>query len=353
MKMRFLITGLLCIIGLALTAQDTAIVYFTKEISGEGVMKAFSRIDSSVTGKVGVKVHFGEEGNTNFLSPELSRLLVTTYQGTYVESNVLYVGKRRYTESHKQLARDHGFVYAPVDILDDSGEMEIPVEMKHFKVIRAPKGLDNYGTYIIFSHFKGHGSAGFGGAIKNVGMGMAAISGKMAQHASTVPLLRDTTRCTRCYLCTDACPVDAIKLDPVRIDTAKCIGCGACIGVCPERIFNVPWRSTEESVFQERMVEYTKGMIDGRNFLYVNVLANIARECDCAGRSSKPFTEDIGILASTDILAIEAASHDLVNKGHKCQDAFLKETGVSGKTQLEYAEKIGMGTPVYKLVEIK
>jgi uncharacterized protein len=332
--------------------QDTTLVYFSKDISAEGIVRLFSYIDSAVTGKVALKVHFGEEGNTNFLSPELSRRMVQKYQATYVETNVLYVGKRRYTATHKKLAHDHGFVFADVDILDDGGDTTVATAMKHYTQVRIPKRLDAYDTYIIFSHFKGHGSAGFGGAIKNVGMGMAPISGKMAMHASAVPVLRDTASCIRCDFCIHDCPVDAIRLNPVRIDTAKCIGCGMCIGVCPERIFNVPWRSTEPSVFQERLVEYTKVILEGRNFMYVNVLANIARECDCAGRSSKPFMEDIGVLVSTDILAIEEASHDLVNKGHQCQDAFEKETGVSGRTQLNYAHSIGLGNKVYKLVEV-
>lgn len=352
MKRNFFFLCILFAFILSATAQDSSRVFFTSEISPESVLRIFSHIDSTVTGKVAVKVHFGEEGNTNFLSPELSRLLIESLNGTYVETNVLYVGKRRYTESHKQLARDHGFVYAPVDILDDEGYINIPVDLNHYKMVRGAKGLDRYDTYVIFSHFKGHGSAGFGGAIKNVSMGLAAISGKMAMHASSIPIVRNASKCIRCDLCVEKCPVDAITLDPVVIDSLKCIGCGMCIGECPERIFNIPWRSTERSVFQERLVEYAKGISDGRNMLYINVLANIARECDCAGRSTRPFMEDIGILASTDMLAIEAASHDLVNKGHKCQDAFLKETGVSGQTQLDYARKIGLGNPGYILIDI-
>lgn len=352
MKRVLLFFGLMTLIINSISGQDTAVVYFSRDISPEGILRLFSYIDSSVTGNVALKVHFGEEGNTNFLKPELSRSLIETYKATYVETNVLYVGKRRYTESHKKLARDHGFVFGDIDILDDGGDTTISVSMKHYSQVRIPKRLDHYDTYIIFSHFKGHGSAGFGGAIKNVSMGLAPISGKMAMHASSIPVLRDTASCIKCDFCIRDCPVDAIRLNPVRIDTAKCIGCGMCIGVCPERIFNVPWRSTEPSVFQERLVEYTKAITQGRNFLYVNVLANIARECDCAGRSTKPFMEDIGVLVSVDILAIEEASHDLVNNGHRCQDAFEKETGVSGKTQLNYAQSINLGNRVYKLIEV-
>ena len=331
---------------------DTSSVYFTSEISAEGVLKVFEKIERNISGNVAIKVHFGEEGNQNYLRPNLVEKLSRKTNATLVETNVLYVGPRRYTESHIALARKHGFTFAPIDILDSEGEAELPVTgLKHFTKVRVGSHINNYSTYIIFSHFKGHGSAGFGGAIKNVSMGMAAISGKMAMHASSVPLV-SPSKCSNCGICPAQCPAGAITLNPVKIDAAKCIGCGKCIGICPDRVYNVPWSSTESSVFLERLVEYAYGITKGRNVLYINVLANISKGCDCSRYAPKPFMDDIGILASTDIVAIEKASHDLIDNAHQCDDTFLKVNSVSGKNQIEYAYKLGMGNKNYRIINL-
>jgi uncharacterized Fe-S center protein len=170
-------------------------------------------------------------------------------------------------------------------------------------------------------------------------------------HASTIPTTNDS-KCTRCGRCLNQCPGGAITLNPLAIDTSKCIGCGKCIGECPFQAFGVPWTSTSPSVFLERLVEYAAVIATGRNFVYINVLANISSACDCAKRAPLPFMDDIGILASVDIVAIENASHDLVNKAHKCDDAFLQESKTSGKNQIEYAHKLGMGNKNYILIDL-
>ncbi|MFH2096759.1 MAG: DUF362 domain-containing protein [Bacteroidota bacterium] len=331
------------------SAQDTSIVYFTKDISPEGVLRIYEKINSGVHGKVGVKVHFGEDGNDNYLKPGLVKDLVLLTNANLVETNVLYVSRRRYTESHIQLAKDHGFDFAPIDIMDSDTDLVIPAKTKHYKEIHVGSHIDNYDSFIIFSHFKGHGLSGFGGAIKNVSMGFASIAGKLAMHASTVPVTTDS-KCNKCGACVRECPAGAIQLDPLRIDTAKCIGCGKCIGECSYGAINVPWRSTGQSIFLERLVEYARIITDGRNFVYINVLANISTGCDCARSQQLPFMDDIGILGSTDIVAIEKASHDLIDQTHKCEDTFREKNSVSGKNQIEYAHELGMGNIVYKLV---
>lgn len=332
-------------------AQDTALVYFTRDISPQGVLKVYEKISSHTKGKVAVKVHFGEEGNKNFLPATLMKDLVLKENATLVETNVLYVGKRRYTDTHIQLAKEHGFDYAPIDILDSEGDLYVPMKTKHYSEIRMGSHMNNYDTFIIFSHYKGHGLSGFGGAIKNVGMGMAAIGGKMAQHASTIPTY-DSTKCTRCGRCVTQCPAGAITLNPLSIDSSKCIGCGKCIGECPERLYGVPWKSTDSPLFLERLVDYAWGISKGRNMLYINVLANISRLCDCAKHAPLPFVDDVGILASTDMVAIDAASLELVNKAHGCDDAFLKVNNVSGNNQITYGHEIGLGNKVYKIIDL-
>lgn len=334
------------------SADTVSIVYFTRNITPEGMMKAFAKIENRVQGKVGVKVHFGEEGNTNFINPALVKPITDKFNANLVETNVLYVSKRRYTASHIQLAKDHGFTFAPIDILDSEGDTIIPCQTENYRQVKVGKHVFDYQTLIIVSHFKGHGSAGFGGAIKNVSMGLASIAGKMAMHASAIPTVK-TEKCTKCGHCVPLCPAGAITIEPyVRIDSSKCIGCGKCIGECPDGVYGVPWRSTELSVFHKRLVEYAYVICQNRNMLYVNVLANISKSCDCARNAPKPFVGDIGILVSTDIVAIEAASHALVNKAAGCDDAFFRENGVSGADQIEYAWKLKMGNKSYIVIDL-
>ena len=337
--------------------EDVAIVYYVKEITAENVLKLYKLLGVDLQGKTGVKIHFGEEGNKNFLNPELTRLLMQETKATWVETNVLYVSKRRFTDKHIALAKQHGFTFAPIDILDKDGEINISTEgmgLKHYKNVKLGKGFMDYDNYIIYSHFKGHGSAGFGGAIKNIAMGFASPGGKMAQHASDIPQVNKPSECVSCANCVRNCPASAISIENgVEIDTTKCIGCAKCIAECPLKLFSPKKVELTGDIFLERLVEYARVATSLKPMVYINVLANISSVCDCSSKAPAPFTQDIGILASKDIVAIDQASLDLVAKGHKCDDPFLKESGKSGNAQLEYAEKLKMGKRKYILVEVK
>jgi hypothetical protein len=331
--------------------KESAKVYFTRDISADGLWNAFFQLQSNMNGRIALKVHFGEEGNQYFIRPEMLEKIIAYTNAVFVETNVLYVSKRRYTDSHIELAKRHGFTFAPIDILDSDGDLVFHTETKHYKEVKVGSHFQNYDSYIIFSHFKGHNMAGFGGAFKNVGMGLASISGKMALHASAIPTYRSNA-CIQCGKCVPECPGGAISINPLKIDKAKCIGCGKCIGICPVRAFGVPWGSTDQRVFLERLVDYTSVIMSQKPMIFINVLANISSSCDCMAQAPAPFVKDIGILISDDIVAIEKASHDLVDKECGCDDAFYEQNRVSGKHQIDYAEQLGLGSKNYILVDL-
>lgn len=332
-------------------SDSLSTVYFTKEISPQAVMKIYEYLGTELEGKIAIKVHFGEEGNQNYLPATLVKDLCKKLNGTLVETNVLYGGERGKTNTHVALAKRHGFDYAPIDILDSEANLAYDVPTKHFRKVYTGSHFPNYDGYLIFSHFKGHGSAGFGGAIKNVSMGLASKQGKRFLHSGDYPIY-DSSKCIECGLCVQTCPEEAITIKPVNIDQLKCVACGKCTAVCPQKVFSFPAKDNKQDAFMERLVEYAMVLGRQKKMVYINVLANISSGCDCFSRAGKPFVPDIGILASTDIVAIEAASHDMVDKAHKCEDAFLKETSVSGKHQIRYAQQLGMGNMGYKMIDI-
>jgi len=338
--------------------KNESVVYFCSDITPENILKLYEAmgVDMSQYKKVGLKVHFGEDGNQNILNPELLHPLVDKVNPTFVETNVLYVGDRRYTQSHIAVAKKHGFTFAPIDILDDEGETVYPTQkgFKFCKNVRTGSHFENYDFYIIYSHFKGHGSSGFGGAIKNVGMGMASPGGKMAIHANNFPKVNTPEKCFQCHRCADQCPGDAITITengPV-IDTNKCIGCAKCIAECPIKLFSPDRTGYDETRFLDKLVEYTKVLADERPMVFINVMANISRSCDCAAKAPAPFIHDLGAVASSDIVAIDQACHDIVSAAAGEKEVFKKINNVSGLEQLQYAEKLGLGNTHYILIDV-
>jgi len=328
-------------------------VYFTSDISPQGVMKLFEYVKVNIQGEqIGIKVHFGEEGNVYFVPATMVEPLCKALNATLIETNTAYNGRRGKTQTHIELAKEHGFTFAPIDILDEGGTLELPVVGgKHFQTALLGKNLENYSTVVYFTHFKGHGSAGFGGCIKNASMGMATPVGKRLMHKNDFPQCK-REKCTDCGICVSDCPENAILIAPLEINLNKCNGCGKCITSCPRGAIVRPNDEDKTNIFLEKLVEYAKPAIEKVNSLYFNVIMTVSPSCDCASNPKKPFISDIGILASNDIVAIEAAAHDLVDKAHQCNDAFLKVNSVSGKHQIDYAEQLGMGSKKYKLIDI-
>lgn len=324
-------------------------VYFAKI----NELEKISGLIPELPGKLGVKVHFGEENNVTYIpAGTIKPLIEKTKNPTLIETTVLYKSQRSRAGTHKALAIKHGFDFAPIDILDgEEGDdiIEKEIESEHFKTCFLGKGIDKYDSLLVISHFKGHTEAGFGGAIKNLGMGLAGRRGKLAQHAS-IQHQANPDKCISCGLCVSDCPVSAISFDEnqkAKIDENICISCSKCISVCPSAAIGIPWESTNKKIFQERMTDYAKAAYSGKKGFFVNFLVSITALCDCQRKKMEIITPDIGILAGEDPVAVDSACYDLLTEA---LPEFKNTHG--GEEQLIYGEKIGLGQRQYELVKI-
>ena len=288
-------------------------VYFIKDISSENVIKAYEALGIELKGNVAVKLHSGEPGNQNFLRPDFMKPAVEHVGGTIVECNTAYDGGRDTTERHKKTMQLHGWVeIADVDIMDAEGEMTIPVAGgKHLDVNYVGKTLPEYDSMLVLSHFKGHPMGGFGGAVKNISIGIASSAGKAWIHSA------GKTK-----------------------NAAQMWG-------------NLP----AQDDFLESMAEAAKSVADhcGEKILYINVMNNLSVDCDCDAHPEDPKMGDIGILASTDPVALDKACVDLVYASPDPGKVHLIERMESrhGIHTLEHGEAIGLGSQQYELVELE
>lgn len=304
------------------TAPGKPKVYFSPEITPESLLKIYAKVNQGMAGKVGIKLHTGEPGAPNLPPRELIRALQATIpDSTIVECNVLYPSPRQSTEGHRKLLKDNGWTFCPVDIMDADGDVALPIPGmsaffdeqwgkpgmtgpftpgNHLREILVGKHLLNYDSLLVYTHFKGHASGGYGGSLKNIAIGCASPAGKRQQH-----------------------------------------GDGWIKG----------------ALFQEHMVEAAKGIIDhfGPHITYINLLMNMSVDCDCAGMSAaKPQCPHLGILASTDLAAVEQASVDMVYALPEAQKRDLVERieSRSGLRQLEFMNILGMGDGQYELITV-
>lgn len=355
--------------------------------TGEDIAAGLGRLlERSGVGKVAkkgelvaVKLHFGESNETGHVRPRFVRRIVSWLARAELrpflcDANTLYRGTRGDSVAHLRTAAEHGFTYgavgAPIligDGLRGTSEARLPVDGAHVTG-GAAIGAEfvKADGMVSVAHFKGHELSGFGGAIKNVGMGCASRAGKLEMHSTTKPYVR--SGCVACGICASWCPVEAITVgEKAEIDVETCIGCGECIAVCPEKAIGIRWNESTE-VFQMKMVEYLEAVVGAKRgrIAYVNFVTDVHPLCDCYGAAKVPIVDDIGVLASPDPVAIDQASYDLVNGAPAAVKSELSENyregadkfrdlhpDVDPTVQLRYAEKRGLGTRDYELVEIE
>jgi len=294
------------------TMNEVPKVYMTTDISPEGLIAVYEALGRNVTGNVAVKLHSGEPGGEYYLSPALIKDLVQSVNGTIVECNTAYGGGRAETAMHKQVLEDHGFTaIAPVDIMDEEGSISLPVENgQHLQEDLVGSHFENYDSFIILSHFKGHAMGGFGGAIKNMAIGIASAEGKAYIHSGG----------------------ESKDLSD---------------------IWNI-FSNTEQDVFLESMAEASGAVMYnlGDNIVYINVMNNLSVDCDCMAHPAEPTMEDIGVLASLDPVALDQACVDLVYAAPDGQDVIERIESRNGVHTLDYAAEIGLGSQEYELVNL-
>jgi uncharacterized Fe-S center protein len=336
---------------------------------------------------VAIKLHFGEEGNTSFVPPPFIRRVVDRvkrYKGKpfLTDTNTLYTGSRSELVSHMATAYLHGFAYSVVDApivigdgLRGNSAVQVKIDKPIFETVSIAHEIHMADALICVTHFKGHELSGFGGALKNLGMGCASREGKLSQHSTLSPKIKRKT-CTGCKRCLPWCPVEAIfmmslsleverKREVACIDPKKCIGCGECILTCPPGAIQIRWDGNA-ALFQKKMVEYAYGAVQkkqGKTF-YISFLTQITPACDCNPFSEIPIVNDIGILSSEDPVAIDQASVDLVSQEEGNRSSKLQKNWNPGEDkfravypeidwsiQLTYGEEIGLGTRDYNLIK--
>ena len=331
-------------------------------VDKSGVLK-FARKDDYT----GLKIHFGEQGNTGHIKAEwlkgvVGRLQAITKNIFFTDTNVLYKESRRTNAvDHLKLAYEHGFNFentgVPVVIADGlwgRNFTDIEINKKHFSKVKIACDIADCDSMLALTHITGHIMTGFAGAIKNLGMGCASRRGKFEQHCGIVPDF-NIEHCVGCGLCVVNCPAGCIKLEnkKARIDEGSCIGCGECVVVCKTDALTAKWSETLAKL-QEKMVEYAYGAVtavDGK-IGYINFLTNMTKDCDCLAKNEPRIMQDIGILASDDLVSIDKASGDIVC-GVRNKDIFREQhPEIDWSVQLNYASSLGLGNPDYELVEV-
>ena len=280
-------------------------VYFTREINSKNIVEIYKKLNIDLGGNIAIKLHSGEKGNQNFLKPDFYEDIINFLNATVIECNTAYEGERNNTDKHKKLMEYHGWNKYNVDILDEKEELKLDIKNgKHIKENYVGKNIENYDSILVVSHFKGHPMGGYGGALKNLSIGLASSYGKAYIH-----------------------------------------GAGE-----PEKIW-----TADHDAFLESMAEAASSIMDYKKgkIAFINVMCNMSVDCDCCAKAEDPCIKDIGILASLDPVALDQACIDMVYNSNDPGKEHLIERIESrnGTHTIDEAEKLNIGTKKYKLIE--
>jgi len=352
-------------------------VYFARLKDPAGLADQVRAVKSSLAasgfpGRLGkrdmtaIKVHVGEKNNDTHVRPELAAAAVQAVKKAgalpfITDTATLYKGQRDNGIRHALHAHAHGFglentgaPFIPVDGLAGNHEAEVEVNGELHKTVKVAGEIIRADALLVVSHPTGHMGSGLGAAIKNVGMGLASRAGKMRQHSTITPEVA-SDKCTDCGKCRKWCPTDAIEeREGVSfILREKCIGCGECIAVC--RFDAVKFNyGTGSDFLQKSMVEHAAGVLRrfGGKAVFINVMVNMTKECDCLNRKQAKFIPDLGVLASEDIVAVDQATLDLTREAHGQDLSRMSFLRLDPQTQIRHAEKLGLGNSSHQLIEL-
>ena len=327
---------------------------------------------------VAIKMHFGEPGNLAFLRPNWARCVADEVKRLggkpfLTDCNTLYVGGRKNALDHLESANMNGFnpmttgcQIIIADGLKGTDDADVPVDGAYVRNAHIGRAVMDADVFISLTHFKGHESTGFGGALKNIGMGCGSRAGKMDMHSQGKPVV-DETKCIGCHRCERICAHGAPTFTDRKchIDLTKCVGCGRCIGVCPVDAIGSGEDNSNE-VLNCKMMEYAKAVVQDRPCFHIAIAVDISPNCDCHNENDAPITPNVGMFASFDPVALDQACADAVNampgNSGTMYDEAKEHTGdhfhdihpdTSWKQGLEYAQSIGLGTREYELIRVK
>ena len=330
---------------------------------------------------VAIKIHFGEPGNLAYLRPNYSKVVADTVKSLggkpfLTDCNTLYVGGRKNALDHIDAAYLNGFTpfstgcnVIIADGLKGTDEEYVEINKEYIKTAKIGKAIMDADVIISLNHFKGHEGTGFGGAIKNIGMGCGSRAGKMEMHSAGKPNVLEN-KCKKCRMCIKICAHGAISYNDLgiaQIDHNKCVGCGRCIGICNFDAIKSP-NDESADILNKKMAEYAYAVVKDKSQFHISLICDVSPNCDCHAENDAPIVPNIGMLASFDMVALDKACADLVNNQKPFENSAIGEKikkhidekdnfhinhpETNWESQIEHGEKIGLGTSNYELIKI-